>query len=332
MSFLSRFGARFRGSGEAARLPLSLALQGGGSFGAFTWGVVDRLLDEPGVEFDAISGASAGAVNAVLLAAGLLQGGAPAAKAKLEAFWKRMSLSAAFLPSSRFGGAPMRKSLELLVHTLTPYQFNPFNLNPLRDALVELVDFDALRASPLRLLVGATRVSDGRLRIFRNEDLNVDAVLASTCLPLLHHTVEIDGEGYWDGGYVANPPLIPLALESKAERLLVVQLTPNAYDGPLATSSQILKRLDEIRFNSTLNCELEAIKNAKLFGGDPRLRRLRVGRISAADEVTGLARESAARLDWSFLESLRKGGRGAVETWLAETGLMDGVAVAAPAR
>ena len=192
---------------------LSLALQGGGSFGAFTWGALERLLDEPEISFDAISGVSAGAVNAVLLASGLMEGGREAAKARLERFWKRMSRAAALTPSAALAGL----SLGLMTRALSPYLFNPFNLNPLREALSDEVDFERLRTrSPVRLLIGATRVGDGALRVFSTGEVSVDVVLASACLPLIHHAIDIDGEPYWDGGYSANPPLIPLVLASNA--------------------------------------------------------------------------------------------------------------------
>jgi hypothetical protein len=163
---------------------LSLALQGGGSFGAFTWGVLDRLLQEPGIDFDAISGASAGAVNAVLMAAGMVDGGAEEARARLTQFWRRMSRAAALLPKPV--ESPFGAGFDLAIRSMSPYQFNPFNLNPLREALLASVDFERLRSrSAIKLLLGATRVSDGRLRILTNSELTVEAVLASACLPLL---------------------------------------------------------------------------------------------------------------------------------------------------
>jgi NTE family protein len=295
---------------------LSLALQGGGSFGAFAWGALERLLDEPAISLDAISGVSAGAVNAVLLASGLMEGGREAAKARLERFWRRMSRAAAFSPSAALAGSP----LGLMTRALSPYLFNPFNLNPLREALVDEVDFARLRTrSPVRLLIGATRVSDGALRIFANGELSADVVLASACLPLIHHTIEIDGESYWDGGYSANPPLIPLVFASKASHLLIVQVTPTK-SGRLPTSpSEIAKRLEQIQFNATFNAELEALKYGMLLGATPKLRRLRIGRISAQEEFVGLADESAGNLGRDFLERLRAAGAGAVEAWLDET-------------
>jgi NTE family protein len=309
----------FLGGGARVWPPrrLSLALQGGGSFGAFTAGVLDRLLDERDVDFDAVSGASAGAVNAALLASGLIEGRA-AAKARLERFWKRMSQSAAFLPKASFasllGAAPF-------MNLLSPYQFNPFNLDPLRDALAAEIDFAELRAkAPLKLLIGATRVRDGKLRIFAASELTVESVLASACLPMIHHTVEIEGEPCWDGGYAANPPLVPLVQASDAAHLLIVQVTPTASERLPKTPREIERRLERIQFNATLNAELEAIKLGIILRATPKLRRLRIGRISAQDEFVGLENESPADLGREFLDRLWQSGRGAVETWLEEAG------------
>jgi NTE family protein len=298
---------------------LSLALQGGGSFGAFTWGALERLLEEPAIDLDAVSGSSAGAVNAVLLASGLAEGGSDAAKSKLERFWRRMSVAAAFLPATALAASPLTAGLGLFARVLSPYQLNPFNLNPLREALAAEIDFAALRArSPMRLLIGATRVRDGSLRVFHADELTVDAVLASACLPLIHHTVEIDGEPYWDGGYAANPPLLPLVQASRASHLLIVQVTPTTAERLPTNQRDIARRLEQIHFNATLNAEFEALKYGKILGIAPKLRRLHIGRISAQKEVDGLADASAVNLGWDFLEKLRVSGRRAVEVWLEE--------------
>lgn len=293
---------------------LSLALQGGGSFGAFTWGVLDRLLEEADIDFDTVSGSSAGAVNAVLLASGMIDGGREGARASLSKFWKRISLAAALLPKT-----PVEAGFDLLVRSMSPYLFNPFNVNPLRDALAEEVDFERLRErSEIKLLLGATRVRDGRLRILTNHELTVEAVLASACLPLLHHTIELDGEAYWDGGYAANPPLIPLVRASRSAHILIVQVTPSTSERAPMSAREIAARLDQIRFNATLNTELEALKYGKVLGATEKLRRLRIGRISADEQFEGLADESAANLDWKFLERLRRAGRAAADLWLKQ--------------
>jgi NTE family protein len=230
---------------------LSLALQGGGAFGAFTWGVLDRLL-EAKVPFDSVSGASAGAMNAVLLASGLAQGGADGARTALDRFWRRVSEAG---QRSRL----MSPIMSRVTAQLSPYQFNPFDLNPLRDILTEEVDIEAVRTtSSVRLLLGATRVRDGALRIFRNKDLTFDVVLASACLPQLHQAVSIDGEPHWDGGYAANPPLMPLVTATRASDLMVVQIIPANHAELPTTSPEIQKRLNQITFNSSLQRDLEA--------------------------------------------------------------------------
>ncbi len=318
-SWLDRARA-FLGVGPApaerggARNAIALALQGGGAFGAFAWGALDRLIAEPDLEIEAISGASAGAVNATLLAAGLMEGGPEAARKKLAEFWTRMIRLAALTPGLGLSGL----GLGMLLRSLTPQQLNPFDLNPLRQTLGELVDFDALReSSPVRLMIAATRVSDGALRLFETHELTLDAVLASACLPQIHRPIVIEGETYWDGGYAANPPLIPLVQATKAERLLVVQIIPNATDRIPATPSEIERRLQQIQFNATLNRELEALRQGKIIGASPRLAKLRIDVLAAHDGIEGLAEESAANLDRSFVERLQASGHGAAEAWLA---------------
>src|SRR3954471_24651273 len=306
-------------SGDARRL--SLALQGGGAFGAFTWGVLDRLLEEGDLELDAISGASAGAINAVLLASGLAKGGPEEARASLERFWSSVGQSSA-------------KNLflhpELVVATasqLSPYQFNPLELNPLRDLLAQEVDFEAVRTrSPVRLLISATRVQDGAVRVFRTKAISMEVVLASACLPRLHHSVTIHGEAHWDGGYAANPPMIPLVGASRASDVLLVQLIPTDHAGVPVTKSEIDKRVGQITFNAPLQKELEAIgmmKNLLRKEGQPtsRLGRkvdsLQLHHLSAEDHVDGLSQASVLNTDWSFLTDLHNRGRAAAEAWLS---------------
>jgi NTE family protein len=300
---------------------LSLALQGGGAFGAFTWGVLDRLLEEEDLALDAISGASAGAINAVLLASGLAKGGPDEARASLERFWSSVGASA---PKNLF------LHPELVVATagqLSPYQFNPLELNPLRDLLAQEVDFEAIRThSPVRLLVSATRVQDGAVRVFRTKAISLDVVLASACLPRLHHAVDIHGEPHWDGGYAANPPVIPLVGASRTSDVLLVQLIPTDYSGLPVTKSEIDKRLGQITFNAPLQKELEAIGLMKKLvrkEGAPtsRLGRkidsLQLHHLFAEDHVHGLSQASVLNTDWSFLTNLRDQGRAAAEAWLA---------------
>jgi NTE family protein len=303
---------------KTTRRRLSLALQGGGSFGAFTWGVLDRLLDEDDLALDAVSGASAGAVNAVLLASGLAEGGRSGARNRLDHFWKRASEAA---PRTQSGTA-----LAVATRVLSPYQFNPFNVNPLKRLLADEIDFDALRAKPsLRLLIGATRVRDGTLHVFREKDVTLDTVLASACLPVIHHAVSIDGEVYWDGGYSANPPLIPLVSASRASEALIVQIMPTAGAEMPTSSSEIVKRMEQITFNSSLMRDMDALATmSKLSSAEVgasrlsrKLQKLRLHHIAAETEYPLLSQSSALNLDWEFLLKLREAGRVAADRWLS---------------
>ena len=327
-------GFQVRAEAHKPRRPeaISLALQGGGSYGAFTWGVLDRLLEEENLGFDAVSGTSAGAVNAVAFAAGLAEGSRAAARECLERVWRRISDLAAFTP---FGSeaallaadsSVISAALEFSTRLFSPYQFNPLAVNPLRDVLAQEVDFERLRAAaPVRLLIAATRVRDGRLRLFRDQDVTLDAVLASTCLPHLHHAVSIDGEWYWDGGYTANPPLVHLAVMSNATDVLLVQITPSEFDGRPTSSPQITRRLHQIAFNTPLLKELDELATLKELSERRgvfalrfrrKLQRLHLHRIAAQDTVEGLDDAGGFSLDWTFLVGLRDAGRAAAARWL----------------
>jgi NTE family protein len=252
-----------------------------------------------------------------MLAAGLAEGGRQGARDALNAFWQSASEAA---PRQRGGVA-----VAITTHVLSPYQFNPFNLNPLRTILSETVDFEALRAAPpVRMLIAATRVADGKLRIFREKELTADVVLASSCLPLLHHAVTIEGETYWDGGYAANPPLLPLIAASRAADVLLVQIMPSAGEEMPTSALEIARRMDQITFNSPLQHELEALAAMKkLSASDPpatrlskKLHGLTVHHVAAEKEVPSLAQASALNLDWDFLTGLRDAGRVAADRWL----------------
>ncbi len=284
--------------------------------------MLDRLLQEEHITFDAVSGASAGAMNAVVLASGLAQGGPGEARAGLERFWRKVSDAAR---PSRL--ASSNAALNAMAPRLSPYQFNPLDLNPLRDILAGEVDFDAVRTdAPVRLLLGTTRVSDGSLRIFGTNEVTEDVVLASACLPHLHHAVTIDGEPYWDGGYAANPPLIPLVTATKASDVLVVQIVPSNSSELPTTSSEIDKRLNQITFSSSLQKDLEALAMmTKLSQAESepsnsrlgrKLQRLQLHRIAAEDHVDDLSGSKFTDTDWAFLLHLRDQGRAAADTWL----------------
>jgi NTE family protein len=296
---------------------LSLALQGGGSFGAFTWGVLERLLEEPDCEIDAISGASAGAVNGVLLASGFVEGGREGARARLRRFWRRVTEEASFRSLMLIGGFSPAGTSVTFGRGLSSARFDPFDLDPLRQALATEIDFSAL-CDPVcpKLLVATTRVRDGQLCVFRNRDLTADVVLASTCPPLVHCAVEIEGDAYWDGGYAANPPLVQLVQDSDAADVLIVQITPTRDAYIPITMAAIDRRLDQIMANSALNAEIAALDFARENAATPELRSLRVFRLAAEDEIDGLAQRSAADIGSGFITTLHRTGRDAADRWL----------------
>ncbi|MBW6397229.1 patatin-like phospholipase family protein [Roseomonas sp. HJA6] len=319
--------------------PLGLALQGGGSFGAFTWGVLDRLLAEPSVPLAAISGASAGAVNGVLLADGLLAGGREEARARLTRFWRLLS------DWSGMAGLPVLGSvLALADFPVTPFGFGFSGPDPLKELLGDLVDFRRLRSErPLPLLIAATHVTSGEARIFREDEVTLEAVLASACLPLMREAVEIDGEPYWDGGYSANPPLRELMTASEAESLLLVQLTPDHRPGSPRLRHDITQRSLEIAFSAPLKRELKALEELRWLCSQAqsdrpafchRLDRLRLHRLSLWEEVEDAGSASPVNVSWPLLSRFFEAGHGAADRWLAsgrgvgDTGGLIGVAAA----
>src|SRR6516225_9891673 len=238
-------------------LPIDLALQGGGSHGAFTWGVLDRLLEEPWLQIVGISGTSAGAMNAAVLAAGWTEGGRQGARAALDEFWKRVSRAAALSPLQRtpydrlmgrwtLDWSPAFIAMDLMSRIFSPYDLNPHGFNPLRDILAESIDFIRLARSPIKLFITATNVRTGRGRLFRNPEITPDVLLASACLPTLFHAVEVDGENYWDGGYSGNPTITPLVRECQSQDTILVPINPIERPGTPETARDILNRLNEV--------------------------------------------------------------------------------------
>jgi NTE family protein len=322
---------RLRGNRGAA---LNLGLQGGGAHGAFTWGVLDALLEHGRWDVHALSGSSAGALNAVMLAQGLRQGGPDAARELLQRFWTGL---AACMPAtwvSHTGedlglGAPLRMALQW-AQWLSPYQFNPLDLNPLRELLADLVDFDLLRdpGAP-RLYIGATHAGSGRLKLFRNVDLSLQALLASTCLPNVHHAVEIDGQPYWDGGFAANPPLMPLVFEQGCADTVLVLLSPLDL-GPAPRSAEgIRSRMLELAFNGPLVRELQLLREARrqLAGSvwpcgrlPRRLARARLHCIDAGEALQELDGHSRMVIHLGFFQRLRDHGREQAQRWIREHG------------
>jgi NTE family protein len=297
---------------------LSLALQGGGSFGAFTWGVLERLLEERACEFDAISGASVGAINAALVACGLIVDGREGARKLLGRFWNRVTKEASFRSLMLIGGFSPVGSSVAFGQTLQSGRFDPFDLDPLRRSLQKDIDFDALRASICpKLLVAATRIRDGKQKIFGNAEITADALLASICPPLVHCAVEIDGESYWDGGYGGNPPVVSLVQASEATDVLVVQVTPARDPYVPITSAAIDRRLDQITANAALNAEIAGLEWANRDG--EAAQPLRIFRLAAEDEIDGLAQRSAVDLGRSFITQLHRSGYTAADRWLRQT-------------
>lgn len=245
---------------------VTLALQGGGSHGAFTWGVLDRLLDEERLEIKGISGTSAGAMNAVVFAHGFETGGAEGAKKALSDFWKAISRKGAFSPyhSSPFNPfnvswSPWAMGLDMLSQALSPYQMNPLNINPLRDLLARTIDFDALHGcGKIRLFISATNINTNHLHIFSNEHITLDVLMASACLPSMNQAVEIAGEYYWDGGFMGNPALEPLVRQCDATDTIIVQLNPTRREGIPRFAIDIADRVNEITFNSNLMREIRS--------------------------------------------------------------------------
>ena len=318
-----------------------LALQGGGSHGAYTWGVLDRLLEENDLAIEALSGASAGAVNATLVAHGFLAGGRDGAREALDTFWRTVSDRTRVSATGAAFPEPATKAYLSLTRYFSPYQLNPLNLNPLRDILAEQVDFERLRAeSRIGLIISATRVRDGALKIFTERDLTLDALLASTCVPSVHHSVEIDGEAYWDGGLAANPPVSPLVYGCKAQDVLVVVLTPPGPQEPPTSAEGISARFTQVAFSSTLGAELYGIALAKSAGGrgvfslgrlDRRLRTLTVHVVDSAAYMATLDPVSRFKTDEAFMANLREEGRKRAGEWLQGDGGFSPAPTPAPA-
>jgi NTE family protein len=317
---------------------VNLALQGGGSHGAYTWGVLDALAEDARIEISAISGASAGAMNAVVFASGMNKGGRQAACEKLEAFWLSVSTEGSLSPLARRwldkaiaswggfwpGSRWMEAWTEAVSGILSPYEFNPFNVNPLRIHLEQVVDFERLRATDdLKLFVAATNVKTGRGEIFRRDVLTVDHAMASACLPQLFQAVVINGEPYWDGGFAGNPPLWPLFYETSCRDAIIVQINPIERDETPRLPADIDNRVDEITFNASMLGELRAadfvarlIRSGVLKSNQYREERLH--RIGGAGRLETFNAATKNDVSWPFLQLLRDLGRSDAKAWLAE--------------
>jgi NTE family protein len=310
-------------------ITLNLALQGGGAHGAFTWGVLDRLLEEEGVNIGWISATSAGAVNAAALAAGLAVGGREGARAKLRDLWAAVHKAGVpdFLRLNPFlYGLSRSSSMAQVASLWSPYEFNPLGFDPLRRLLTETIDFDLVRKSPVELLVAATEVATGRARLFRRAGLTVDAILASACLPTLHHAVRIDGVAYWDGGFSANPDLVTLAMESPVADTLIVQINPLVRHGLPTGQREITGHVNRLTFNAPLLRDVEIIATVRetlrgpaWWGRKARLRNLarhRFHLIEAGRYTSALSDDTKMKADIELFTHLFGAGRLEADKWL----------------
>ncbi len=315
------------------RKRINLALQGGGSHGAFTWGVLDEFLADPRLEIAGISGTSAGAMNAVLLVDGHVADGAEGARRKLAEFWRTVSDAARSSPIQRapvdrvMGNWSMEnswgyRSMDTLSRVLSPYQSNPLNLNPLKDILESCVDFSRVHeCSDIKLYISATNVETGRVKIFDSRHLTADMVMASACLPHMCQAVVIDGVPYWDGGYMGNPSLFPFHRQAVAADIVVVQINPIERKGIPKTPMEIQNRMNEINFNSSLILELRAIDFVGRLLDEDRIdsqqyRQEFIHIIENQEELKPLGASSKLNAEWDFLTHLRDIGKQSAALWL----------------
>ncbi|MDO8933009.1 MAG: patatin-like phospholipase family protein [Rhodocyclaceae bacterium] len=311
---------------------LNLALQGGGAHGAFTWGVLDCLLEDGRLDFDGISGTSAGAMNAVVMAQGLMTGGNDGARAALAAYWGAVAGSLPYdvtVPAKEGEGVALAPAVRMALkwtHYFSPDQLNPLDLNPLRDIVAAQIDFERLRAhSPVKLFIAATNANSGKLKLFRQSELSVDAVLASACLPTVHRAIVIDGEPYWDGGYAANPAVFPLFYECSARDILLVLLTPLKHKETPHTATEIRNRVLELAFNATFLREMRMFAHLREYVSkswlplgrfERRIVRTHFHVVEAEDLMSELTTETKLAANMRFLEMLRDQGRERARRWL----------------
>jgi NTE family protein len=321
---------------------VNLALQGGGAHGAFTWGVLDTLLEDGRIDIEGICGTSAGALNATVLAYGHMRGGNDGAREALHSFWRAVSDISMTASAVRRLGWPMSPSVgwhmhdtlifnwfETMTRLVSPYQFNPLNVNPLRQILERCVDFESLRRNGnIKLFVSTTNVRTGQLRVFHRHELTLDALMASACLPFVFQAVVVDGEHYWDGGYMGNPPLFPLCYHTDSRDVIVVHINPIVRDKLPTDASEIMNRINEISFNSSLLREFRAMAFVtKLIEEDwlkdehkGKLKQMFVHSIRADQALADASVASKFNLEWSFLTALRDRGRATAAAWLERHG------------
>jgi NTE family protein len=333
-------------SPKPARKAVNLALQGGGAHGAFAWGVLDKILEDGRIDISAISATSAGAMNAVVLAYGVSLGGRDGAREKLTEFWTAISRAGEMYSPVRsqpwekwlqaYGFltelSPAYMAFQAMTHLFSPYQLNPFDINPLKDVLLNVVDFDKLskcnRAT--RLFLSATNVRSGKIKVFSNPDVSVDAVLASACLPYIFKAVEIDGEAYWDGGFMGNPAIFPLIYNDGPKDVIIIHINPIERKKLPQTAPEIFDRINEISFNSSLMREMRTIEFVTRLIDDGALdgktyNRMLIHSIRDDAEMTNLGVATKLNPDWEFLCRLRDVGRLRAAEWLEKN--LDSVGV-----
>jgi NTE family protein len=312
-------------------LLIDLALQGGGAHGAFTWGVLDRLLEEPWLLIDGISGTSAGAMNAAVLIHGHSLNGNRGARNALERFWRRVSETGRFNPIQRgpidillgrwtLDNSPAWIAMDMMSRLFSPYDLNLSGWNPLRNILTEELDFERVAQSPIKLFITATNVATGRPRVFRNRDITPEVLIASACLPTMFQAIEIDGDAYWDGGYSGNPTITPLVRETASEDTIIIPINPIEREGTPRTAREILNRLNEVAFNAVLLKELRMIALLRRVA-DPgheegeKWSKMRVHFVSN-EVMTKLSASSKLIADWDFFSMLRDEGRRSAQAFL----------------
>jgi len=317
------------------RKRVNLALQGGGAHGAFAWGVLDRFLEDGRIDIEGMSATSAGAMNAVVFAHGISLGGAQGAREKLLEFWREISLAGQTYSPVRafpwdrwlFGfsmeHSPSFHAFQSITHLLSPYQINPLNLNPLREVLERVVDFEHLCRcnEATRLYIGATNVRSGKIKVFKNEDMSPDAILASACLPYVFQAIEIDDDFYWDGGYMGNPAIYPLIYNSTSKDVIIVHINPLWRDTLPTTATEIFNRINEISFNSSLMREMRAIEFVTRLIDEGTIRgekykRMFIHSVRDDEAMSELGVASKLNPDWDFLIHLRDAGRERAAAWL----------------
>lgn len=313
---------------------LDLALQGGGSHGAFTWGVMEALLEDERIKIDGLCGTSAGAMNATIFSYGMLRNGRKGAIDLLNKFWKRISTQQNFSVlqpsaidkksgSAKLGYSPVYQMFDFYTLLFSPYQFNPTDYNPLRDVLLEMIDFEELKfTKENKLFVCATNVRTGRAKVFDTKNISVDAVMASACLPFLFKAVEIDGEAYWDGGYMGNPPIFPLIDNAESTDVLLIQINPIEIEKIPQTADEIRDRINTLSFNTSLMHEMRRVNMLQrllamgLNIGDGGEHKILIHHINPQEIMAGMTASSKLNADWEFLKILKEKGKKAAQEWV----------------